>query len=122
MKPNLSRPKQRKGKRKLGQQSQPFDLAPYRGKMPIIIRVVDHALAFQGWPRSARIRMLRAIGSGKGTSPLSEILDNLSTGLTDGDDAPNSGDRHAGRCLGLGLRPLSAWTTGMRCAVDPVAK
>ncbi|KRD56987.1 hypothetical protein [Ensifer sp. Root954] len=93
---------------------QPFELSPFNSKTPSAVRIVDHALAVQGWARSARLKILKAIKSGSGDEPLSRILEEA--GLTESSVDPTSGIRHAKRCSEDG-EPGLTWPPDMSSAI-----
>lgn len=93
---------------------QPFDLSPFNSKTPSAVRIVDHALAVQGWTRSARLKILHAIKSGSGDEPLPKILGEA--GLTESSVDPTSGVRHATRCSEVG-EPGLTWPPDMSSAI-----
>jgi hypothetical protein len=93
-----------------------FDL-----KIPSPVRIVDHALAVQGWSVTARRRILRAIKDGSGDAPFVHS-DQEEAGLTGNRPSPNSDVTHVKRCECQGVNPDAVWTTGMSSAADPIDK
>jgi hypothetical protein len=61
-------------RRTKGQKGAGFDLTPFSGKIPPAVRVVDHALAVNGWGRSARIRIINALKHGRAETPIVDLL------------------------------------------------
>lgn len=94
-------------------------LPVFDAKAPTAVRIVDQALAVQGWTRTARLKILRALKSGDGDAPFVHC-DQQEGDLTDFGIAPSPKDTHAKRCAESGLKSRLAWTTGMSGAADPI--
>lgn len=90
-------------------------LPAFDAKAPTAVRIVDQALAVQGWTRTARLKILRALKCGEGDEPFVHC-DQQEGDLTDFRIAPSPRDTHAGRCESRGLNPASVWTASTQDA------
>ena len=105
---------------KHGQPGKALDLPKFNAKRASPVRIVDHALAVQGWPRSARAKILRALKAGLGDETLSAVL--ADDPLTDGAAEIIPEDRHARCCQSSASKPTSLGRSAQLRAAGPIDK
>lgn len=96
-------------------------LPAFNAKEPTAVRIVDQALAVQGWSRTARLKILKALKESEGDAPFIHSNEDEAC-LTEINSSPTPESTHASRCESRGLNPASVWTPGMPGATDPIDK
>ena len=96
-------------------------LPPFNVKQPTAVRIVDQALAVQGWTRTARLKILKALKDGEGDAPFIHS-DEDEACLTEINSSLTHEGTHATRCESRGLNPASNWTSSTPRAAEPIDK
>lgn len=96
-------------------------LPAFNAKEPTAVRIVDQALAVQGWTRTARLKILKALKDGDGDAVFIHSDENEAC-LTEINSSPTSEITHAERCESRGFNPASNWSPGMPGATEPIDK